>query len=210
LIYAFAQLGLDVTPIIASASVLGFALAFGAQSLVKDFFSGFFILIENQFTIGDIVALENVSGTVEHISLRITVLRDLKGVVHYIPNGSIRQVSNKTQGWSRVVMEISVSYGEDPDKAMRILNEVLQEMAQDPTCAQNIIEAPSVEGVENLTERSIDIRIMIKTPPGQQWSVAREARLRIKKRFDEQGISIPFPHRIVHHVYEEKGESEQA
>lgn len=209
-IYTFAQLGLDVTPIIASASVMGFALAFGAQTLVKDFFSGFFILIENQFTIGDIVALGDVSGTVEDISLRITVVRDLKGVVHYIPNGSIRQVSNKTQGWSRVVMEISVSHQENPDEAMRILNEVLQEMAQDATCAKDIIEDPSVAGVENMTERSIDIRIMIKTPPGRQWSVAREARRRIKNRFDEQGISIPFPHRVVHHVYEEKDESDQA
>ncbi|MFC1764963.1 mechanosensitive ion channel domain-containing protein [Planctomycetota bacterium] len=208
-IYTFAQLGLDITPIIASASVMGFALAFGAQTLVKDFFSGFFILIENQFTIGDIVALGDVSGTVEHISLRITVLRDLKGVVHYIPNGSIRQVSNKTQGWSRVVMEISVSYQEDPDKATRILNEVLQEMAQDEACAKNIIEEPSVAGVENLTERSVDIRIMIKTPPGQQWAVAREARRRIKRRFDEEGVSIPFPHRVIHHVYEDKDKPEE-
>ncbi len=209
IIYIFAQLGLDVTPLIASASVMGFALAFGAQALVKDFFYGFFILIENQFTIGDIVALGGVTGTVEHITLRITVLRDLKGVVHYIPNGSIGQVSNKTQGWSRVVTEISVPHSEDPDRATQILHDVLQAMAQDQAWAADIIEAPSVAGVENLTERSVDIRIMIKTRPGKQWAVAREARLRIKKRFDELGIAIPFPHRVVHHVYQDKDVPEQ-
>jgi len=209
LIYIFAQLGLDVTPLIASASVMGFALAFGAQALVKDFFYGFFILIENQFTIGDIVALGGVTGTVEHITLRITVLRDLKGVVHYIPNGSIGQVSNKTQGWSRVVTEISVPHQEDPDHATRILEGVLQEMAQDDTWALDIIEEPTVAGVENVTERSVDIRIMIKTRPGKQWAVAREARRRIKRRFDELGIAMPFPHRIVHHVYPDKELPEQ-
>lgn len=209
LIYIFARLGLDVTPLIASASVMGFALAFGAQALVKDFFYGFFILIENQFTIGDIVALGDVTGTVEHITLRITVLRDLKGVVHYIPNGSIGQVSNKTQGWSRVVTEISVPHSEDPDRATQILHDVLQALAQDQAWAPDIIETPSVAGVENVTERSVDIRIMIKTRPGKQWAVAREARLRIKKRFDELGIAIPFPHRVVHHVYQDKDTPEE-
>jgi small conductance mechanosensitive channel len=204
IIYVFAELGLNVTPIIASASVMGFALAFGAQALVKDFFYGFFILTENQFTIGDVVTLGSVSGQVERISLRITVLRDLDGAVHYIPNGSIGQVSNRTQGWSRVVMEISVAYREDPDNVTRILNGVLKEMAEDGAWAHAILEESSVVGVENLTERSVDIRIMIKTRPGKQWDVAREARRRIKKRFDELDIEIPFPHRVVHHVYEDK------
>jgi len=210
LVYVFAQLGLDVTPIVASASVVGLAAAFGAQALIKDFFSGFFILIENQFTIGDVVTLGTTSGTVERISLRVTTLRDLEGVVHYIPNGSIGQVSNKTQGWSRVVMEISVAYGEDPDRASSVLGEVLLEMAGDEPWREDIIEEPVVAGLENFTERSVDIRIMVKTRPGKQWAVARETRRRIKKRFDELGIEIPFPHRVVHHVYEEGHSSKDA
>jgi small conductance mechanosensitive channel len=202
IIYLFARLGLDVTPIIASASVVGLAVAFGAQALIRDFFSGFFILIENQFTIGDIVRLGTVSGVVENISLRITVVRDLQGVVHYIPNGSINQVSNMTQGWSRVVLEISVPYSEDPDRISQILGDTLLEMARDEVWRFDILEEPVVAGVENFTERSVDIRIMVKTRPGKQWNVARETRRRIKKKFDELGISIPFPHRVVHHVYE--------
>ena len=206
IVYVFARLGLDITPIVASASVVGLAVAFGAQTLIKDFFTGFFILLENQFTIGDVVTLNTITGTVENISLRITVLRDLKGVVHYIPNGSIGQVSNKTQGWSRVVTEISVSYKEDPDHVTRVLEEVLQEMARDERWRRDIIEEPVVAGVEMITDRSVDIRIMIKTRPGQQWAVAREARRRIKLRFDELGIEIPYPHRVIRHVYEEGGQ----
>jgi small conductance mechanosensitive channel len=200
-VYMLSRVGLDITPLVASASVLGIAVAFGAQALIKDFFSGFFILLENQFTVGDIITVGGVGGVVERISLRVTVLRDLEGVVHYIPNGSIAQVSNKTQGWSRVVTEVSVSYREDPDRVAAVLREVLLEMAQDATWRSSIIEEPVVAGVENISERSVDVRIMIKTRPGKQWEVAREARRRIKKRFDELGIEIPFPQRVVHHIH---------
>lgn len=203
LIYIFARLGLDITPIVASASVVGLAVAFGAQALIKDFFYGFFILIENQFTIGDVVTLGAITGTVEKISLRITVLRDLRGVVHYIPNGTIGQVSNKTQGWSRVVMEVSVAHDEDPDRAANILGDVLLELASDEKWSRDVIEDPVVAGIENVTESSVDIRVMIKTRPGRQWAVAREARRRIKQRFRELGITTPFPHRVVHHVYQD-------
>lgn len=200
-VYVFAQLGLDITPLIASASVVGLAVAFGAQALIKDFFYGFFILLENQFTVGDVVQLGSISGTVEKISLRITILRDLKGVVHYIPNGSIGQVSNMTQGWARVVLEVSVPYREDPDRATRILEDVLAELYADEAWQPFILEPPVVAGVQNLTERSIDIRLMIKTRPGRQWEVAREARRRIKQRLDREGIESPFPHRVIHHVH---------
>jgi len=199
-IYIFAQLGLDITPIIASASVVGLAVAFGAQTLIKDYFYGFFILIENQFTVGDIVKLGPVTGTVEQISLRITTLRDLKGTVHYIPNGSISQVSNLTQGWSRVVMEISVSHDEDPDHVSEVLDEVLRGLAADDGWGHRLLGAPIVAGVEDLTERSVDIRVMIKTRPGRQWEVAREARRRIKKRFVELGITIPLPYGVIHQI----------
>ncbi|MFT5050337.1 MAG: small-conductance mechanosensitive channel [Chlamydiales bacterium] len=207
-IYVFARLGLDITPIVASASVLGLAVAFGAQALIKDLFYGFFILLENQFTVGDIVKLGAITGTVERISLRVTVLRDLEGVVHYVPNGSIAQVSNKTQGWSRVVMEISVTYKEDPDRVTEILEEILLEMAADETWSRPILEPPVVAGIHSLTDRAVDMRIMIKTRPGKQWEVAREARRRVKRRFDELGIEAPYPQRIVHHVYEDGGEAQ--
>jgi moderate conductance mechanosensitive channel len=201
-VYIFAQLGLDITPLVASASVVGLAVAFGAQALIKDFFYGFFILLENQFTAGDVVKLGTIAGTVEKISLRITILRDLKGVVHYIPNGSIGQVSNMTQGWARVVFEVSVPYREDPDRASEVLRQVLIELYQDEAWAGRILEEPVVAGVEGLTERSIDIRLMIKTRPGRQWEVAREARRRIKRRLDQEGFESPFPHRVVHHVHD--------
>ncbi|MCA8979128.1 MAG: mechanosensitive ion channel [Planctomycetes bacterium] len=201
-IYIFAQLGLDITPLVASASVVGLAVAFGAQALIKDFFYGFFILLENQFTVGDVVKLGAIAGTVEKISLRITILRDLKGVVHYIPNGSIGQVSNMTQGWARVVFEVSIPYHEDPDRASELLRDVLLGLYQDEDWSARILEEPVVAGVEDLTDRSIDIRLMIKTRPGRQWEVAREAKRRIKRRLDEAGFASPFPHRVVHHVYE--------
>ena len=175
-------------------------MAFGAQTLIKDYFYGFFILIENQFTVGDIVKLGPITGTVEQISLRITTLRDLKGTVHYIPNGSIGQVSNLTQGWSRVVMEVSVPHDVDPDRACEILHGVLGELYEDPAWRPRILEHPVVPGVENLTEIAIDVRLMIKVRPGRQWEVAREARRRIKQRFAELGINVPYPHRVIHHL----------
>jgi len=201
-VYIFAQLGLEITPLVASASVVGLAVACGAQALIKDFFYGFFILLENQFTVGDVVKLGAIAGTAEKVSLRITILRDLKGVAHYIPNGSIGQVSNMTQGWARVVFEVSVPYHEDPDLASDVLREVLMELYQDEAWAARILEEPIVAGVQDLTDRSIDIRLMIKTRPGRQWEVAREARRRIKRKLDEVGIDSPFPHRVVHHVYD--------
>lgn len=207
-IYVFARLGLDITPIVASASVLGLAVAFGAQALIKDLFYGFFILLENQFTVGDTVKLGAITGTVERISLRVTVLRDIEGVVHYVPNGSTGQISNKTQGWSRVVMEISVTYKEDPDRVTKILQEILLEMAADETWSRPILEPPVVAGIQRLTDHAIDMRIMIKTRPGKQWEVAREARRRIKRRFDQLGIEAPLPQSIVHHVYEDGGEAQ--
>jgi small conductance mechanosensitive channel len=199
-IYILAKLGLDVTPIVASASVVGLAVAFGAQTLIRDFFAGFFILLENQYTIGDIVDVGGTAGTVERISLRITTLRDLEGVVHYIPNGTVNRVSNKTQGWSRVVLEVGVSYRENVDRVREVLEDVLQKMHKDFPWSLHIVEPPTVAGVEAFGESSVKVRLLIKTRPGKQWDTAREVRRRIKQRFDQEGIEIPLPQRVVHHV----------
>ena len=200
IIYVLAALGLDVTPIIASASVLGLAVAFGAQALIKDYFSGFFILLENQYTIGDVVDLGGANGTVEHISLRVTVVRDLNGVVHYVPNGLISRVSNKTKGWSRVVMEVRVAYDQDLDRVTSLVEEVLANVQADPAWAATILEDPQVLGVQSFGESALDLRLLVKTQPGKQWALSRELRKRIKARFDREGIRIPVPHRVVHHV----------
>lgn len=199
-IYILAKLGLDVTPIVASASIAGLAVAFGAQTLIRDFFAGFFILLENQYTIDDIVDVGGTTGVVERISLRITTLRDLEGVVHYIPNGTVNRVSNKTQGWSRVVLEVGISYRENVDRVREVLEDVLQKMHKDFPWSLNIVEPPTVAGVEAFGESSVKVRLLIKTRPGKQWDTAREARRRIKQRFDEEGIEIPLPQRVIHRL----------
>lgn len=199
-IYVLAFLGLDITPIIASASVIGLAVAFGAQALVRDFFSGFFMLLEHQYSVGDVVDLGIASGTVEHISLRMTTLRDLQGTVHYVPNGLVQRVANKTKGWSRIVMEVGVPYGEDVDRVTQILCEVLSELHADEELGREILEEPSVAGVQALGESRIDLRLLVKTQPGAQWGLARELRRRIKHRFDAEGIQAPHQHRVIHQL----------
>lgn len=202
-IYVLKQLRVDVTPLMASAGIAGLAVAFGAQPLVRDFFAGFFMLLENQYRIGDVIRIGDTGGVVEQITMRVTILRDLNGVVHYIPNGNVTMVSNMTQGWSRVVLELGVAYKEDPDRVMEVLREVGRELELDPTWSGCLVASPEVPGIEQFADSSVVIRMMFKTRPGDQWSVAREARRRIKKVFDAKGIEIPFPQRVVYHVYPE-------
>ncbi len=199
-IYMLAFLGLDITPILASASVIGLAVAFGAQTLVKDFFAGFFLLLEHQYSVGDVVDLGIASGKVEQISLRMTTLRDLKGVVHYVPNGLVQRVANKTKGWSQIILEVGVPYGEDIDRVTAILQEELKALAADEDLGSNILGTPSVAGVEALGESRIDMRLMVKVLPGEQWGMARALRRRIRRRFDAEGIKAPYPQRIVHRL----------
>lgn len=199
-IYILASLGINVTPIIASASVAGLAVAFGAQALIRDFFAGFFILLENQYTVGDVVDVGSAAGTVEHITLRVTVLRDLEGVVHYVPNGMVQRVSNKTKEWSRIVHEVAVSHGENVDHVIGVLREILAGLQREEPWSRRIIEEPVVAGVQTVGENSIGIRLMIKVRAGRQWELARELRVRIKRRFDEEGIRAPYPQRVVHQL----------
>jgi len=200
-IYLLKQFRIDVTPILASAGVVGLAIAFGAQTLIRDFLAGFFMLLENQYKIGDIIKIGETGGVVERITLRLTVLRDLHGVVHFIPNGTVQQVSNMTQGWSRAVLEVGVAYKEDVDRVMKVLRDVGEDMLRDRAIGMKLVEAPEVPGVEQFGDSAITVRMLFKTRPAEQWNVAREARRRIKRAFDAEGIEIPFPQRVVYHIY---------
>jgi small-conductance mechanosensitive channel len=198
------EVGVDIAPIIASAGIIGIALGFGAQSLVKDFLSGVFMIVEDQYGVGDVVDLGEAVGTVEAVSLRVTRLRAIDGTVWYVPNGEILRVGNMSQNWSRAVVDVSVAYSEDVTRVKRVLLEVAHDLWDDEDWRDLIIEEPEVTGVEMLAADSVNLRVMIKTLPLEQWAVARELRQRIKARFDHEGIEIPFAQRVVWHREEQK------
>lgn len=186
-------------PLTAAVGVLGLALSFGAQALVKDLIGGFFMLVEGQYQVGDVIRVnESTSGQVEKVTMRVVVLRDVQGVLHTIPHGEIHQVSNLTKGWSRAVLEIGVAYGEDVDRVIEVLSDIGRGLWQDADWRPRLVEEPVVPGVERFEDSAVVIRFMAKTLPLKQWEVARELRRRIKNRFDEEGIEIPFPHRTLY------------
>ncbi|MCH8346385.1 MAG: mechanosensitive ion channel family protein [Chloroflexi bacterium] len=189
--------GISIGPLLAGVGILGLAVGFGAQSLVKDVISGLFILLDNQYSKGDVVTVAGISGLVEDVGIRRTVLRDLDGIVHYIPNGEIAVASNFTQEYSRVNLNVGVSYSEDLDHVMRVIDRVGEEMAADPKWAPAIITPPKSLRVDNLGDSGIDIKVVGDTKPIKQWEVMGELRKRIKKAFDEEGIEIPYPHRVI-------------
>lgn len=195
------EFNLDIGPIIAGAGVLGLAVGFGAQSLVKDVIAGFFIILETQFDVGDVVKGAGVQGTVERLNLRFTQLRDLQGEVHFIPNGEFRVVSNLTRGWSRAVVDIAVAYNADLEQVLLHLRAVAAELTEDPRFAELLIEPPEILGVESLAESAVNIRTFLKSRPGKQHDLAREFRKRVKERFEAQGIEIPFPQRSIRISY---------
>mgnify|MGYP001082245106 CR=1 FL=1 len=188
------EVGLNIAPILAGVGVVGIAIGFGAQSLVKDIIGGLFIIMENQYRKGDVVKIANITGLVEDINLRRTLLRDLDGIVHTVPNGESSVASNFTKIYSRVNLNISVSYGTDLSQAIAVINRVGQEMAEDPQWAADFITSPQVLRVDNLGDSGIDIKILADTKPVKQWAIMGELRLRLKKTFDEEGIEIPWPH----------------
>ncbi|UCG29682.1 MAG: mechanosensitive ion channel family protein [candidate division WOR-3 bacterium] len=192
------QIGVNIGPALASLGILGLAVSFGAQSLIKDIINGLFILIESQYGIGDVVRVGGISGLVEEVNLRRTVLRDLDGVVHYIPNSEISTASNFTKEYSRVNLNISVGYGEDLDRAIEVINSVCSKMFEEPDWHKKIIKPPEVLRVDALGDSGIDIKILGDTKPSMQWEVTGELRKRIKKEFDRQGIEIPWPHMKVY------------
>lgn len=189
------ELGVDTKAIVTAAGIGGVALGFGAQNLVRDVISGFFMLLENQIRVGDVVTINgSVSGQVEDITLRTTILRDLEGNVHIFPNGTIEYLTNKTKNWSRAVIDVGVAYKEDVDRVMAVLRDIGDELAADEAFRPLIVEPLQVLGVNDFGESQVTIRTMITTLPLKQWDVARELRRRIKNRFDREGIEIPFPH----------------
>ncbi len=192
------DIGLNIAPMIAGVGVVGIAIGFGAQSLVKDIISGLFILLENQYRKGDVVKIAGTSGLVEEINLRRTLLRDLDGIVHTVPNGEISVASNFTKGYSRVNLNISVSYNEDLDRAIAVINRVGKELAEDPAWSAQILKPPQVLRIDSLGDSGIDIKVTGDTKPIQQWAIMGELRLRIKKAFDQEGIEIPWPHTKVY------------
>jgi small-conductance mechanosensitive channel len=191
------ELGIQLGPLLATAGIGALAIGFGAQSLVKDVISGFFIILENQYRIGDVVEVSGVSGLVESVGLRKTVLRDLEGRVHTIPNGEIKVVSNLTKEWSRAVVDIGISYHEDIDQIIGLLTQIGKELEVEEPYKSAILEPAQILGVERFGESQLVIRMIVKTIPLKQWEVGRELRRRVKNRFDEKGIRIPLPHRVL-------------
>ncbi len=181
-------------PFLAVGSAVGVAVGFGAQDLVRDVISGFFILAEDQFHIGDVVRIADVAGAVEDIRPRVTVLRDLDGNVHYVPNGQIKVTSNLTQRFAQVVLDVGVAYKTDLDRALLVLGHVMEEMGADERWGPVFIEPPQVLGVDQLADSAVVLRAVVKVDADERWNVRREALRRVKNRFDAEGIEIPFPH----------------
>lgn len=191
------ELDFNIGPLLAGAGIAGLALGFGGQYLIRDVIAGLFIILEDQYRKGDVVKIGGVAGLVEEITLRKTVLRDLDGIEHHIPNGEISVTSNLTKLWSRIHLNIGVSYETDLDKAMTVLNKVGQELAEDPDWKEHITQAPQAIGVDDFAESAIIIKVLGETKPMKQWDAMRELRKRIKIAFDREGIEIPFPHRVI-------------
>lgn len=191
---ALSEIGINITPILASAGIAGLAVGFGAQSLVKDVITGFFILLEDQYGVGDIIEIDGKMGTVEKMNLRITQVRTLDGSLITIPNGTVSQVSNMSKEWARALVEVNVPLDTDIDRALAIMLEEGVKLREERP--HLLIEAPEAPGVVNFAESAVTLRVMVKTAPLEQWAVGREWRRRIKAAFDREGIEIAVPHRV--------------
>ncbi|MDA3970721.1 MAG: mechanosensitive ion channel family protein [Desulfobulbaceae bacterium] len=192
------EIGVDVGPIVASAGIVGLAVGFGAQNLVRDFISGFFFILENQVRVGDVAIVNGTGGLVERVNFRTIVLRDLGGVVHIFPNGAVTTLSNLTNDWSAYVFDIGVAYKENTDKVIEVMTRVGSEMKQDEILGSFMLEEPEIFGVNKFDNSAVVIKGRIKTKPIRQWQVGREYLRRIKLAFDNAGIEIPFPHQTLY------------
>lgn len=193
------QAGIDITPLLAGAGIIGLAVGFGAQNLVKDLISGFFFLLENQVRVGDVAMVNGTGGLVEAINFRTIILRDLSGTVHIFPNGSVTTMANMTKEWSAYVFDLGVAYKEDTDRVVNIINKVGAEMKADPAYGRFMLdELPELFGVDKFGDSAVFIKGRLKTTPIKQWELGREFLRRIKIAFDEQGVEIPFPHRTLY------------
>jgi len=192
------KMGLDIRPILAGAGIVGLAVGFGAQNLVRDLISGFFIILEDQIRLGDVAIINGTGGLVESITFRTITLRDFSGVVHVFPNGTITTLSNMTKEWSAFVLDMGVAYKEDTDRVAEVMRQVGEDLRQDPGFRDKFVSPIEIIGVDNFADSSVVIRIRIKTKPLEQWNVGREYRRRLKQAFDARGIEIPFPHRTLY------------
>jgi small-conductance mechanosensitive channel len=198
ILMVLSEVGIPVAPVLAGFGIIGIAVGFGAQYLIRDLIAGVFILMENQYRVGDVAKVADVSGLVEEVNLRKTVLRDLDGIVHHVPNGEIRVASNYSRHFSRVNLNISVAYKTDLDFAIKVINRVCQEMAAEERWKKVFKAVPSVLRVDNLGDSGIDIKVLGDVQPLEQWNATGELRLRLKKAFDKEGIEIPFPHTTIY------------
>ena len=198
IIMSLDQIGLDITPILAGAGIVGLAVGFGAQNLVRDVINGFFMILENQIRVGDVGVVNGTGGLVEAISFRTITLRDLSGTVHIFPNGTVTTLANMTKDWSAYVMEIGVAYKEDTDRVVEIMREVGKDLQQDSQIGRKMLEPIEIMGVDAFGESEVVIKARLKTLPIEQWTVGREYRRRLKKAFDRENIEIPFPHRALY------------
>ncbi|HKK66981.1 MAG TPA: mechanosensitive ion channel family protein, partial [Bacteroidales bacterium] len=192
------KFGVNIGPIIASAGILGLAIGFGAQELVRDFITGFFILLEDQLRTGDIAIINGTAGLVEDIELRTITLRDFSGTVHIFQNGKISTLANMTKEWSAIVLDIGVAYKEDIDHVMQIMKEVGEDLGNDEEFGAKMIEPIEIFGLNEFGDSALVVKARIKTKPGEQWATGREYRRRLKIAFDKQNIEIPFPHTTVY------------
>jgi small conductance mechanosensitive channel len=203
------ELGVSVAPILGAAGVVGLAVGFGAQSLVKDYFTGFFLLLENQLTTGDVVRIADRSGLVEDVTLRFVRLRDYDGNVHFIPNNLITSVTNMSRGFAQAVIDVGVAYREDTDAVVETMREVGRGMRADEAFATRILADLEIAGVERWDDSAVILRCRFKVAPLEQWGIRREFLRRLKKAFDAQGIEIPFPHLTVYAGADKQGQAPQ-
>jgi small-conductance mechanosensitive channel len=199
------ELGISIAPLLATAGVAGIAIAFGAQSLIKDYFTGFFLLLEDQIRVGDVVEVAGRGGLVEDLTLRYVRLRDLEGHVHYVPNGEIKLVTNRTRGHATPVVDVPISYAADADAVLQVMRETAEALRADPAWSARIAGEMEVIGVDRWADSSVMLRARFKVvPPIEQWNVKREYLRRLKQAFDERGIEIPFPQLTLHAPFLEK------
>jgi len=194
LVMILSQLGVDIAPLIAGIGVAGLALGFAAQNIVRDYLHGFFIIMEDWYREGEVAVIQGTGGLVEKITLRRTILRDLNGTQHIFPNSRVEQASNMTRDWSRINLNISVAYKENLSRVFEVVNQVCQEFKDEPAWGKDMLTVPHVERVDNLGDSGIEIKILGDTKPIRQWALTGELRKRLKDRFDEVGIEIPWPH----------------
>jgi len=194
------EFGINIGPIIATAGVAGLAFGFGGQYLIRDIISGLFIILENQYRVGDVISLNNVAGLVEKINLRLTIIRDLDGTVHYIPNGEVKIASNLSNGFSSINIDLGVGYNSDLEKVEKVINKVGKDLTEDPKWNKDIKSTPKFIRVEKFADSAIIVKVLGDTKPLRQWDVAGEFRKRVKIAFDQEGIEIPFPQMVVHNA----------